>query len=135
MKEREKELLVKIIKNNAIYPLIIQGINSGFFKNGVIVDCKNGANQLALTINEQGVQQPSFLTKLEAKKDARKFLVFENLEDLSKEEQYSFVGFFKHRGMTGYKLSADIQIIIVTKDVESLAKEITDLSLIYKVKM
>ena len=133
MNEKEKERLVKVIKNNAIWPLVIEGINSEFFKNGVIVDCKKGVNQLAITIDEKGNHKPSFLQALEEKTTSRRFLVLENLEELSEEEQYSFAGFLKHRGLTGYKLQTNTQIIITVKNADSLSKEIRDLSLIYKI--
>ena len=133
MNEKEKEQLIKVIKNNAIWPLVIEGLNSAFFKNAVIIDCQKGANQLAIRITDQGYQRPEFLTALEAAKQNRKFLILENLEHLNNEQQYSFAGFLKHKGSNGYKLPANTQIIITTSSVDKLSDDIKALSIIYKI--
>ena len=133
MNEKEKEKLIKVIKNNSIWPLIIEGLKADFFKNGVFLDCSLGANQLALRISEQGYEKPTFLLSLEASEKNRSFLVLENLEKLSEKEQYAFAGFLKHRGATGYKLPENTQIIIPTSNVDKLSYEIKALCLIYKI--
>ena len=133
MNEKEKEQLIKVIKNNAIWPLMIEGLNSAFFKNAAIIDCQKGANQLAIKITEKGYQKPEFLEKLEASKNGRSFLVLENLEKLDHENQYTFAGFLKHRGVSGYKLPANTQIIITTSSADKLSEDIKALCIIYKI--
>ena len=112
---------------------MIEGLNSAFFKNANIIDCQKGANQLAIKITEKGYQKPEFLEKLEASKNGRSFLVLENLEKLDHENQYTFAGFLKHRGVSGYKLPANTQIIITTSSADKLSEDIKALCIIYKI--
>ena len=117
MTEEMKSKLVKILKDNTKWPLIIEGVSSTNLPTSVVIPATTPSSELGVIPSETGLKLPSWAMEilLKAKKSKKIIVWIGGLDEISQEEQEKFYGMIKYNGVNGYKFPAGTQIIIPIK--------------------
>lgn len=136
MTEEMKSKLVKILKDNTKWPLIIEGVSSANFPTSVVIPATTPSSELGIIPSETGLKLPSWAMEilLKAKKSKKIIVCIGELDEISQEEQEKFYGMIKYKGVNGFKFPEGTQIIITVKNTKKISKRISSLALSFKVE-
>ena len=136
MTEEMKSKLVKILKDNTKWPLIIEGVSSANFPTSVVIPATTSSSELGIIPSETGLKLPSWAMEilLKAKKSKKIIVCIGELDEISQEEQEKFYGMIKYKGVNGFKFPEGTQIIITAKNTNKISKRISSLALSFKVE-
>ena len=136
MTEEMKTKLVKILKNNTKWPLIIEGVSSANFPTSIVLSANTPSSDLGVISDETGLKLPSFAQEIliKSKKSKKIILCINGLDEISQEEQEKFYGIIKYKGINGFKFPEGTQIIITAKNANKISKRIVKLALSFKVE-
>ena len=136
MTEEMKSKLVKILKDNTKWPLIIEGVSSANFPTSVVIPATTSSSELGIIPSETGLKLPSWAMEilLKAKKSKKIIVCIGELDEISQEEQEKFYGMIKYKGVNGFKFPEGTQIIITAKNIKKISKRISSLALSFKVE-
>lgn len=125
--------LVEFISNNTNWPLLIEGVKADVFKTATIIDSSINSSLLGIIPSKTGYDYPEWLNDIiKNKNKQRQFLIINDIDKITSLEQEKFLGIIKHKSVNGYKLPSNVQIIILSSSVKSVAKSIRDNSIEYK---
>jgi len=126
--------LLKILKDNKDWPIIIEGVSVIDFSNSIVIPANIPSSQLGVIPSENGYKYPSWLMELiiNSKKNNNIQICIRGLDEISQDEQQKFYGLIKYKGINGYKFPEGAQIIIPVNNLEKISKRILSLSLVYK---
>ena len=136
MTEEMKSKLVKILKDNTKWPLIIEGVSSANFPTSVVIPATTPSSELGIIPSETGLKLPSWAMEilLKVKKSKQIIVCIGGLDEISQEEQEKFYGMIKYKGVNGFKFPEGTQIIITAKNAKKISKRISSLALSFKVE-
>ena len=136
MTEEMKSKLVKILKDNTKWPLIIGGVSSANLPTSVVIPATTPSSELGVIPSETGLKLPSWAMEilLKAKKSKKIIVCIGGLDEISQEEQEKFYGMIKYKGVNGFKFPEGTQIIITAKNTKKISKRISSLALSFKVE-
>lgn len=136
MTEEIKEKLVKILKDNTKWPLIIEGVTSKNFPTSIVIPASTPSSELGIVAGETGLKYPSWAMEIiiKAKKSKKVIVCIGGLDEISLEEQEKFYGMIKYKGVNGFKFPEGTQIIITAKNATKISKRISSLALSFKVE-
>lgn len=119
--------LKQVLSSNPGHPLLLIGASGFEFENYV---------GLSASIDERELHIPMNWHKLLEKKaqKSKAYLIIEGLEQLGEQKQEKFAGLLKDRRAGGYKLPANVQIIIPVAEKNKISKKIQSLSLLWEIK-
>ena len=92
MTEEMKSKLVKILKDNTKWPLIIEGVSSANFPTSVVIPATTPSSELGIIPSETGLKLPSWAMEilLKVKKSKKIIVCIGELDEISQEEQEKF---------------------------------------------
>jgi len=136
MTEEMKSKLVKILKDNTKWPLIIEGVSSANFPTSVVIPATTPSSELGIIPSETGLKLPSWAMEilLKVKKSKKIIVCIGGLDEISQEKQEKFYGMIKYKGVNGFKFPEGTQIIITAKNTKKISKRISSLALSFKVE-
>lgn len=136
MTEETKFKLVKILKDNTKWPLIIEGVSSADFPTAIVIPATTPSNELGVISSENGLKYPTWAMEvtLKAKKSKEIVVCIGELDKISQEEQEKFYGMIKYKGVNGFKFPEGTQIVITTKNTKNISPKILSLAIVYKVE-
>ena len=136
MTEEMKSKLVKILKDNTKWPLIIEGVSSANFPTSIVIPATTPSSELGVIPGETGLKLPTWAMEilLKAKKSKKIIVCIGGLDEISQEEQEKFYGMIKYKGVNGFKFPEGTQIIITAKNTKKITKRISSLALSFKVE-
>lgn len=136
MTEEMKSKLVKILKDNTKWPLIIEGVSSANFPTSIVLPATTPSSELGVIPGETGLKLPTWAMEilLKAKKSKKIIVCIGGLDEISQEEQEKFYGMIKYKGVNGFKFPEGTQIIITAKNTKKISKRISSLALSFKVE-
>ena len=136
MTEEMKSKLVKILKDNTKWPLIIEGVSSANFPTSIVIPATTPSSELGVIPGETGLKLPTWAMEilLKAKKSKKIIVCIGGLDEISQEEQEKFYGMIKYKGVNGFKFPERTQIIITAKNTKKISKRISSLALSFKVE-
>ena len=136
MTEEMKVKLVKILKNNTKWPLIIEGVSSDNFPTATVIPATTPSSDLGIIPGETGLKYPAWAMEIMIKaKNSKKIIVcIGGLDQISQVEQEKFYGMIKYKGVNGFKFPEGTQIIITAKNAAKISKKISSLALSFKVE-
>lgn len=136
MTEEMKSKLVKILKDNTKWPLIIEGVSSANFPTSIVIPATTPSSELGVIPGETGLKLPTWAMEilLKAKKSKKIIVCIGGLDEISQEEQEKFYGMIKYKGVNGFKFPEGTQIIITAKNATKISKRISSLALSFKVE-
>lgn len=119
--------LKQVLSSNPDHPLLLIGANGFKFENYV---------ELSASIDERELHIPTNWHKLLEKKaqKTKVYLIIKGLEQLEEQKQEKFAGLLKDHRAGGYKLPANVQIIIPVAEKDKISKKIQSISLLWKIK-
>lgn len=131
-----KSKLVKILKDNTQWPLIIEGVTSIDFPSSIIIPASAPSSELGIVAGETGLKYPSWVMEImiKAKKSTKILVCIDNLDTIPTEDQEKFYGMIKYKGINGFKFPKDTQIIITTKNANKISRKISSLAIIFKME-
>lgn len=136
MTEEIKEKLVKILKDNTKWPLIIEGVTSKNFPTSIVIPAITPSSELGIVASDTGLKYPSWAMEImiKSKKSKKVIVCIDGLDKISLEEQEKFYGMIKYKGVNGFKFPEGTQIIITTKNATKISKRISSLALSFNVE-
>ena len=136
MTEEMKFKLVKILKDNTKWPLILEGVTSSNFPTSIVIPATIPSSELGIISTETGLKYPAWLMQvmIKAKQSNKILICISDLDQLSTEDQEKFYGMIKYKGINGYKFPDGTQIIITVSDMTKISKRISSLTLTLKVE-
>lgn len=136
MTEEMKEKLVKILKDNAKWPLIIQGVSSKNFPTSIVIPSTLPSSELGIIPGDTGLKYPAWAMEilLKAKKSKQIIVCIGELDEISQEEQEKFYGMIKYKGVNGFKFPEGTQIVITAKNAKNISKRISSLAIVFKME-
>ena len=136
MTEEMKSKLVKILKDNTKWPLIIEGVSSANFPTSIVVPATTPSSELGIIPGETGLKYPAWAMEImiKAKKSKKIIVCIDGLDEISQEEQEKFYGMIKYKGVNGFKFPEGTQIIITAKNTKKISKRISSLALSFEVE-
>lgn len=137
MEESVKETLNTILKNNRIWPIVIEGaIKVEDFLNATFLSAFISSKCLAVINDINGPVLPDWVKQVEKRKKAKtNLLVITDLDKVDKNEQKKFKALLDIKQLNGYRLPENLQLLIIIDEGnrEKLDNEILSLSLYYKI--
>lgn len=128
--EAEKKL-DEVLKNNTKWPLIVAGADSAYFASAVVLSARTPSGALGVVTDTR----PDWIVALEAKAQTGKaVLCIDGLDQIDADEQEKFVGLLKYKGVNGYTLPDNAQIVMTVADVDKVSPRLVALSLVYRVE-
>lgn len=136
MTEEMKAKLVKFLKDNTKWPLIIEGVSSANFPTSIVIPATTPSSDLGIISSETGLKYPAWAMEImiKAKKTKKIIVCIGGLDEISQEEQEKFYGMIKYKGVNGFKFPEGTQIVITAKNAKNISKRILSLALVYKVE-
>ena len=126
--------LIKILDNNQKNNIILIGTDAGIFDDAVIIPANIASSNLGIGINDRGQYlYPTWYRKLLDMDDKENiYLIIENIDTISTDEQNKFFGMLKYKQINGGAFPNNTQIILTTKgkDRSKINTNILSLSLI-----
>lgn len=135
MTQQQIEIFEQVLKNNTDWALIVEGITAKDVNSAIVIPATIPTEVLGITISENGIKYPEWLTKLKIVASSLKnaYLVIENIDSVSAEEQEKFYGLIKYKAVNGVKLPTNTQIILTAKNANNISKKISSLAILHKV--
>ena len=137
MTQDQKQKLMEVMKNNGKWPLILEGAKAEMLKGAVVLPANTSTENLGILPAEKDYVVPTWLKQLsqKSKRLKRVFLVIDGLENINGQDQEKFYGLFKYKGVNGYNLPDNVQILIPIKlgEVDKINDKLQALSITYKV--
>ena len=126
--------LVKILKDNTKWPLIIEGVSSANFPTATIIPATTPSSDLGIIPDTTGLKYPAWAKEImiKAKKSKKIIVCIGGLDDILQEEQEKFYGMIKYKGVNGFKFPEGTQIVITVKNAKNISKRISSLALSFK---
>ena len=136
MTEEMKSKLVKILKDNTKWPLIIEGVSTSNFHTPIVIPATTPSSELGIIPGETGLKLPSWAMEilLKAKKSKKIIVCIGGLDEISQKEQEKFYGMIKYKGVNGFKFPEGTQIVITAQNSKNISKRISSLALSFKVE-
>lgn len=127
--------LIKILKDNTKWPIVIEGVSSTDFPTSTIIPATISSSELGIIPSEEGFKLPNWLNGIiaEAKQGKTVIICIDKLDEIPVEEQEKFYGMIKYRGINGLKFPERTQIVITAKNVGNISKKILSLAVCCKV--
>ena len=135
MIEEIKSKLVKILKNNTKWPLIIEGVSTSNFPMAIAISANIPSSELGIISSETGLKFPTWAMEImiKAKKSKEIIVCIDGLDKITPENQEKFYGLIKYKGVNGFKFPEETQIVIPVENAKNISKRISSLALFYKV--
>lgn len=115
MEKAKKDLLGAYIKSG-ISPILLEGVSADTFKNPVIIDSNCDISLLNGHYENEGFVGPSWYNEL-IKKD-KPILLINEINSISKEEQYKFVEILKYKKVSTFELPKNCIIIATCNNLK-----------------
>ena len=106
----KKELFISYIKAN-VAPILVDFIGASYIPNSVIIDSNISLSDL---VGDKGI--PSWYLELTCD-NSSKFLVINNIDLISKNEQLKFLELLKDREIGEYKIPDNVVIIVCAEKI------------------
>ena len=109
--------LFTILESNKKNNILIMGMNGSLFSDAVIIPSTLPSEKLGIGISDSGNYiYPNWIKEIESKKSAENILIIiDSLDKVSTDEQNKFYGLLKYKGINGYKLPENSQLICTSK--------------------
>ncbi|MBQ7659334.1 MAG: hypothetical protein IJS26_01125 [Alphaproteobacteria bacterium] len=105
---KQKEKLDEVLKNNAKWPLIIEGAEAGDFEDAYV---------MSGSVEERMLYTKDVWLKF---LKGKKYLVLDGIDALDLAEQLKFENLLKNRGLGGAYLPDTVQIVVPVLSVKKL---------------
>ena len=134
-----KNELNQLLKNNKKWPIILEGgknLTLNDFKNATILSATVHSSELGVIFDLKGPVLPEWVKQIEAKaNDKTNLLVISDLDKQDKKNQEKFKQLLDQKGLNGYPLPQNLQIVVLISSGNraKINKEILSLCLYYKV--
>ena len=126
--------IIKILDNNQKNNIIIMGGDASTFEDAIVIPASIPSSNLGIGINDHGQYlYPNWYRKLlDMNGKENIYLIIENIDEISTDEQSKFFGMLKYKQINGGAFPANTQIILTTKDIDrsKINNNILSLSLI-----
>lgn len=106
----KKELFISYVKAN-VAPILVDFIDASLIPNSVIIESSISLSDL---VGDNGI--PSWYLDLTCD-NSSKFLVINNIDLISKEEQLKFIELLKDREVCEYKIPDNVVIVLCAKNI------------------
>ena len=116
----KKELFISYVKAN-VAPILVDFIDASLIPNSVIIDSNVSLSAL---VGDNGV--PSWYLDLTCDSSS-KFLVINNIDLISKEEQLKFIELLKDREVCEYKIPDNVVIVLCVNNKGNIDERIYSL--------
>ena len=118
MKKESLKKLKVLLDCNKKWPLIIEGVESEFFKNDIIVPANLDIKDMCIIPTESDYKYPAWIIEmmLKSKKSKKTYLVIDGLDEVEEDHQENFVSIIKNNGINGYSFPEGTQVIIPIKN-------------------
>ena len=127
MNKDRLELLKSYIEI-AVAPILVSNISSDFFDNSVIIKSTIDIEKLNGHYEDVNFCPPKWYDELIKKsKDGFVFLVIENINEISIEEQIKFIEILKYKKVNTFKLPENSLVIVTSSDLSKINRDIYSL--------
>ena len=116
----KKELFISYVKSN-VAPILVDFIDASLIPNSVIIESNISLSDL---VGDNGV--PSWYLDLTCDSSS-KFLVINNIDLISKEEQLKFIELLKDREVCEYKIPDNVVIVLCVSNKGNIDERIYSL--------
>ena len=127
MSDKEKNKMLKEYIKLNIAPILVDFIEKDFINDKVVISSNCKKEELNEIYEQEKTLPPKWCQELINKN--KKFLIIDNLDSISKEEQKKFIEILKYRKVSTFELPQDVRIIITANEVNNIDKEIFNLVL------
>lgn len=134
MENSKLKNLKAVLENNKDNNLLLLGCKGINIPNSVVLPAITPSSNLGIIIDDNGeYQKPSWLKQMENIKSETIYLVIDELDKLSQDEQDKFFQILKYHGINGYNFTKEVSIIVTTKNNNSsvISKKLLPLLLVY----
>ncbi|MBQ8480917.1 MAG: hypothetical protein IJ532_00085 [Alphaproteobacteria bacterium] len=126
VKAVSKIFLEQILRNNPLQPLIVVGKCAFNDEYAVFIDADIDERELHIP-----TQWKEEIQAIDSSNSV--YLVVQNLDTQSFDEQKKFVGLIKDRRAGNFKLGNNVHIVISISDLNKVAPELKKLSLLWEI--
>ncbi len=116
----KKELFISYVKSN-VAPILVDFIDASLIPNSVIIESNISLSDL---VGDNGV--PSWYLELTCDSSS-KFLVINNIDLISKEEQLKFIELLKDREVCEYRIPDNVVIVLCASNKGNIDERIYSL--------
>lgn len=116
MEQTKKDLLKAYIKSR-ISPILLDGISSNIFKDPVVINSDCDISNLNGHYEKEEFVSPNWYNELIKKENP--ILIINELNSISKEEQYKFVEILKYNKVSTFKLPKNCIVIATCNNLKN----------------
>ena len=108
MNEQSKAKFLEVLNNNSKHSIIVEGLDPREIGGAVVIPATITPFDLGSLSNDK----PVWVAQLERMGPGRKFLIIDRIDILNEDDQEKFAWLLTNRQDNGYKLGADVQILL-----------------------
>ena len=126
--------VITLLRNRQHWPLLVEGLTANDLPTAVILPATIKETEMGILPDVNGFKYPKWIMTILIKARDKKeiILCLDGIDALPFDEQLKFYGLLKNKGLNGFALPEQTQIVVTAKQLEKVAPKIKNLCLLVK---